>query len=50
MKQGNGELLIDEDGNLLLAMEDGTLYTLEEIPNEQGNKVKVSITEPGALH
>jgi hypothetical protein len=50
MKEGNGELLVDENGNLLLAMEDGTVYTLEEIPDAQGNKVKVSITEPEVLH
>ena len=50
MQEGYGELLIDQDGNLMLAMEDGTLYTLEEIPDTVGNKVKVSISKPEALH
>jgi hypothetical protein len=50
MQEGNGELLVDQDGNLILAMEDGTVYKLEEIPDAQGNKVKVSITEPEVLH
>ena len=50
MQEGYGEFLIDQDGNLMLAMEDGTLYTLEEIPDTVGNKVKVSISKPEALH
>jgi hypothetical protein len=50
MENGNGELMIDEDGKLILAMEDGTLYTLEEIPDTVGNKVKVSISTPEVLH
>ena len=50
MQQGNGELFTDQNGNLLLSMEDGTVYILEEIPNEQGNKVKVSIADPEVLH
>jgi hypothetical protein len=50
MQEGNGELMIDQDGRLILSMEDGTIYTLEEIPDAIGNKVKVSISEPETLH
>ena len=50
MKEGNGELFTDDNGNLLLSMEDGTAYILEEVPDALGNKVKVSMIEKEVLH
>ena len=50
MEKDNGELYINDDGDLLLAMENGKVYLLENIPDEVGNKVKVSLYNPEALH